>query len=61
VTSAEVFDEYMGEGVPQGKKSLAIAVRFQSLDRTLTDADAAKEQERILRGLKHQFGAELRR
>lgn len=60
VTSAEVFDEYMGEGVPQGKRSLAIAVRFQSLDRTLTDADAAKEQERILRGLKHQFGAELR-
>ena len=49
-----------GARIPAGKRSVAVAVRYQSADKTLTDADVAREQERILRGLKHQFGAELR-
>ncbi len=60
VRSANLFDEYTGDRVARGKKSLAFAISYQSPERTLTDADVAKEQERILRGLKHQFGAELR-
>ncbi len=61
VSDVRLFDEYRGERVGAGKKSLAFSVSYQAPDRTLTDADAAKEQERILRGLSHQFGAELRK
>ncbi|MHB8577140.1 MAG: phenylalanine--tRNA ligase subunit beta, partial [Dehalococcoidia bacterium] len=60
VASAEVFDEYTGAAIGEGKKSLAIAVRYQAPDRTLTDDDASKEQNRILRGLQFRFGAQLR-
>ncbi|HEY8838829.1 MAG TPA: phenylalanine--tRNA ligase subunit beta [Dehalococcoidia bacterium] len=60
IAAAEVFDEYAGSQVPDGKKSLAFRLLYQSPDKTLTDDDVAREQERILRGLKHQFDAKLR-
>jgi len=34
-----VFDIYEGTGVPPGHKSVAIAVRIQPKDRTLTEAE----------------------
>jgi phenylalanyl-tRNA synthetase beta chain len=37
VESAEVFDVYEGAGLPDGKKSLALALVFRSASRTLTD------------------------
>jgi len=61
VSQVTLFDEYRGDRIGAGKKSLAFSVSYQAPDRTLTDADAAREQERILRSLGHQFGAELRR
>jgi len=57
---AEVFDEYRGAGVPEGKKSLALHLRFQADDRTLTDADAAKVQQGLLVRLGKEMGATLR-
>ena len=36
-----VFDVYRGEQVGEGKKSIALARRFQSPERTLSDEDAA--------------------
>jgi phenylalanyl-tRNA synthetase beta chain len=60
VASAEIFDEYTGEQLPPGKKSLAISVSYQAPDRTLTDEDASREQARLLRSLKARFGADLR-
>jgi phenylalanyl-tRNA synthetase beta chain len=35
--SVSVFDFYTGTGLPAGKKSLAFALRFRSLERTLKD------------------------
>ena len=60
VATARVFDEYAGEQVPEGKKSLAFAVSFQAQDRTLTDADVAKAREKIVSRLRARCGAELR-
>jgi phenylalanyl-tRNA synthetase beta chain len=60
VGSVRVFDEYQGEPVPEGKKSLAFEVAYQAPDRTLTDVDVAKARERILSRLTSRFGAELR-
>ncbi|MGA2052041.1 MAG: phenylalanine--tRNA ligase subunit beta [Opitutales bacterium] len=39
VESVALFDVYTGAGLPDGKKSLAFALRFRSLERTLTDEE----------------------
>lgn len=54
-----VFDVYEGKGVPEGKKSVAIAVRIQPKDATLTDAEIeALAQKIVAAALK--LGATLR-
>jgi phenylalanyl-tRNA synthetase beta chain len=55
-----VFDVYRGEQVGPGKKSVAIALTFQSPERTLTDEDAAALRGRIVDALAERFGASLR-
>jgi phenylalanyl-tRNA synthetase beta chain len=57
---ARLFDLYRGEPVPPGKKSLAYSLTYQADDRTLTDDEVAKVQERIVRCLAEELGAELR-
>ena len=55
-----VFDVYRGGQVPEGRKSLAFGVAFQSPERTLSDEDARALRERIVAALHDRFGAELR-
>jgi phenylalanyl-tRNA synthetase beta chain len=55
-----VFDVYRGEQVGRGRKSVALALTFQSRERTLSDEDAARLRERIVAALKERFDAELR-
>ena len=57
---ARVFDVYRGEQVGEGKKSVALALVFQSAERTLSDEDAAALRGRIVAALAERFGAELR-
>ncbi len=58
--SADVFDEYRGEGVPAGQKSLALALRFQAGDRTLGEKDVVRIEQGLLRRLEQDLGATLR-
>jgi phenylalanyl-tRNA synthetase beta chain len=58
--TAAVFDEYRGEQVGAGKKSLAFRVSFGSLERTLTDEEAAAVRGRIVQLLADRHGAVLR-
>jgi phenylalanyl-tRNA synthetase beta chain len=51
---------YRGEQIPPGKKSIALAVSFQSSERTLSNADATTLREGIVAALGERFGAELR-
>ncbi len=37
--SVRVFDVYQGEGLPEGKKSLAVSMSFRSAERTLKDKE----------------------
>ncbi|MBE0415599.1 MAG: phenylalanine--tRNA ligase subunit beta [Dehalococcoidia bacterium] len=60
VAKVALFDVYTGEQVPQGKKSLAFRILYQSPSRTLTDEEVNKEQERILERLHRELGAALR-
>jgi phenylalanyl-tRNA synthetase beta chain len=54
------LSDYRGDPIPHGRKSIAIAVAFQSPERTLTDDDAARLRDAIVAALREQFGAELR-
>jgi phenylalanyl-tRNA synthetase beta chain len=43
--SLHVVDDYRGDGVPEGQKSLTFALRFRAPDRTLTQAEATEAKE----------------
>ena len=58
--SLAVFDEYRGEQIGAGRRSLAFRVAFGSPERTLTDEDAAILRARIVDALAKRFGASLR-
>lgn len=60
VVSVSLFDLYVGEQIPRGKKSLAFRIVFQSPDRTLTDKEIDKLQQDILARLSQELGAALR-
>ena len=47
VTGIEPFDFYQGEGLPEGKKSLAFAINFKSPDRTLKDKEVNQAFDKI--------------
>jgi phenylalanyl-tRNA synthetase beta chain len=55
----EIFDVYTGEQVGAARRSLALALSFRSLERTLTDEDVAPAHERIMAAL-GELGGELR-
>ena len=54
-----VFDVYTGEQVGEGRRSLALALSFRALERTLTDEDVAPARARIVAALA-EIGGELR-
>ena len=56
----EPFDEYRGEQIGAGKRSLAFRVAFGSNERTFTDDEAGALRARIVSALAEQFGAVLR-
>ena len=56
----EVFDLYEGAGVPDGSKSVAIAVRLQPVERTLTDAEIEAVSAKIVTEVSRRTGATLR-
>ena len=55
-----VFDVYQGQSVPEGKKSLAISVKLQPTERTLTDAEIDAVGQRIVASVAKATGASLR-
>ncbi len=54
-----VFDVYTGEQVGEGQRSLALALSFRALERTLTDEDIEPVRGRIVAALQ-ELGGELR-
>lgn len=56
----EVFDEYRGEQIGEGKRSLAFRLAFGSPEGTLTDADVAPVRASIVDALATRFDAVLR-
>jgi len=58
--SVELFDEYCGENVPQGQRSLAFRLIYRECDRTLTDAEVEPVHQKIREALVEKFGVTLR-
>ncbi len=55
-----LFDLYRGKNLPEGRRSLAYRLSFQSPDRTLTDAEVAEQVERIVDTLQKRYAVALR-
>ena len=60
VEEVKVFDVFMGEGLPEGKKSIAVAIRFRSHDRTLEDKEVNAAFESLQGELSQNENFELR-
>ena len=58
--SIRLVDDYRGEGVPDGSKSLTFALRFRAPDRTLTAAEATEAKMAGVAVAEERFGAKLR-
>lgn len=60
VETVAIFDLYEGKGVPEGKKSLAISVRIQPRDKTLTEPEIEALVLKIVATVIKATGAVLR-
>ena len=60
VTGVQIFDVYRGQGVPEGQKSVALAVTLQPTERTLTDEDLEAAAKKIVAAVEKQTGGSLR-
>ncbi len=60
VSSVSLFDIYEGEGVAEGKKSLALTITFLDKEKTLKDEEIKSATDHVLSAIKARFGAEVR-
>jgi phenylalanyl-tRNA synthetase beta chain len=58
--SVTLFDEYRGENVPEGKRSLAFRLVYRTGDRTLTDEDVEPIHTQVRDALVEKFSVDLR-
>jgi phenylalanyl-tRNA synthetase beta chain len=60
LVDVRLFDVYRGEQVRPGCRSLALTVRFQADDRTLTDEEVAAARRRLIEAVESSVPATLR-
>ena len=60
ISRVNVFDVFEGQGVPAGKKSLAIEITLTPIDRTLTEAEIEQVAQKVVAKVKKATGGELR-
>lgn len=56
----ELYDQFDGKKIGEGKKSLTFALSFQSADKTLTDEEVNPVFDRVVKALDSRLGAVLR-
>ena len=59
ITAVSLFDLFIGPGVPEGQKSLAVEVTLQPAEKSFTDADLKSISEKIVAAAA-KFGGVLR-
>ena len=58
--SVVLFDEYRGENVPEGQRSLAFRLVYRASDRTLTDQDIDPVHQKVRAALEKTYKVSLR-
>tara|TARA_Y100001970_G_C14256813_1_gene876155 strand:+ start:7780 stop:10335 length:2556 start_codon:yes stop_codon:yes gene_type:complete len=58
--NTQLFDVFRGEQIGEHKKSLGYRLTYQSDSKTLTDKDAAKLRNKIVKTAKKLYGAQIR-
>ncbi|MEY4067402.1 MAG: hypothetical protein RIQ44_614, partial [Actinomycetota bacterium] len=56
----QLTDDYRGQGIPDGHKSLTFALRFRATDRTLTQAEASESKAAGVALANQRHGATIR-
>jgi len=60
IANVSVFDVYTGEGIEEGKKSVAIAIRLEPREATLTDPEIDAVAKKVVAAVEKATGATLR-
>ena len=60
IKKVTTFDVFEGQNIPEGKKSIAINVVIQAVDKTLTEKDLDQLSEKIINTIKEKTGATIR-
>ena len=60
IKSVKVFDVYEGANIPEDKKSIALNVTIQSLEKTLTENDLNKINQLIISAVESKTDAKIR-
>ncbi|MGH7826842.1 MAG: phenylalanine--tRNA ligase subunit beta [Candidatus Binatia bacterium] len=60
IERVEVFDQYYGSPIPEGKKSLAYKISYRAGDRTLTDTEVSALHQDVVDRVGKTFDAQLR-
>ena len=60
IDNISVFDVYEGTGIEEGKKSIAVNVRLQPFDRTLTDDEIESFRTKVIETVSKKTGGTLR-
>jgi phenylalanyl-tRNA synthetase beta chain len=55
------FDVYEGQGIPEGKKSIAFRIEYRSDDKTLTMDEVQAIHQKVLNILESKFSAQIRK
>ena len=61
IEDVRLFDVYTGPQIGEGRKSLALALRFRATDRTLTEDEASAARDAAVQAAADRVGAEQRR
>ena len=60
ISNVDIFDVYEGENIPNDKKSIAVNISIQSLDKPLKDEDLEKINKLIIDTVEKETGAKIR-
>lgn len=60
IEGVQVFDQYLGSPIPEGKKSLAYKISYRADDRTLTDEEVNGLHQDLVDQIGKVFGAQRR-
>ncbi len=60
IKEVKIFDVYQGENIPKDKKSIAINVTIQSMDKTLKEKDLDLLNKSIIVSVENKTGAKIR-